>query len=363
MRDPRHNWVRDALARRTVDRARAPEIWAELEANRTVVIPRVSAEFRESSAQSDEDRRAIHALAAQSAVVVPLFAHGRLVGAMSLISSERSHAYGPADVRFAEQIAQGAALAIDNATLYDEARRAIQSRDDVLGVVAHDLRNPLGAILMQARLCQAGAGDLERRAAKAADAIVRSAQRMDRLIRDLLDVMRIEQKGLAVEKRRTNARQVMHDCVAAQESLTSAASLALALDVPPALPDVWADRDRLLQIFENLIGNALKFTEPGGTVRIGATERPNDVLFWVRDNGIGISAENLPHVFDRFWQARESGRQGAGLGLPIVKGLVEAHGGRIWVESAFGEGSTFFFTIPTAPPASEPAPGPAPHGG
>jgi signal transduction histidine kinase len=126
------------------------------------------------------------------------------------------------------------------------------------------------------------------------------------------------------------------------------------------IPEVWADLDRLLQVFENLVGNAVKFTEPGGRITVGAARRGDDVLFWVADTGAGIAAEDLPHLFDRFWQARKATRRGAGLGLPIVKGIVEAHGGRIWVESTLGRGSTFFFTIPTMPRAEQRQGEPAP---
>jgi signal transduction histidine kinase len=110
---------------------------------------------------------------------------------------------------------------------------------------------------------------------------------------------------------------------------------------------VWADRDRLLQVFENLIGNAVKFTNPGGHVTVGASPGQGEDIFWVSDTGAGIAAEDIPHVFDRFWQGCGTRRCGAGLGLSIVKGIVEAHGGRVWVESAAGQGTTFAFSIPT----------------
>jgi len=119
--------------------------------------------------------------------------------------------------------------------------------------------------------------------------------------------------------------------------------------VPKQLPDVWADRDRMLQVFENLIGNATRFTKPGGRITAGAVQHDGQVLFWVKDTGEGISADDLPRVFERFWQRRKDDGGGAGLGLPIVKGLIEAHGGRVWVESSPGAGSTFYFTLPVAP--------------
>jgi signal transduction histidine kinase len=129
--------------------------------------------------------------------------------------------------------------------------------------------------------------------------------------------------------------------------LAAAASLELWSDVSSGLPDLRADRDRLLQVFENLIGNAIRFTPAGGRITVGAVPREGCVLFHVADAGPGIAAEDQPYLFDRFWQARER-RHGAGLGLPIVKGIVEAHGGRVWVESAPGSGATFLFTIPIA---------------
>jgi len=127
------------------------------------------------------------------------------------------------------------------------------------------------------------------------------------------------------------------------------------------LPELWADRDRLLQVFENLIGNAIKFTEAGGSITVGAAPREEEVLFWVADTGVGMAADDLPHVFERLWQASGGGRAGAGLGLPIAKGIVEAHGGRIWVDSALGAGSTFFFTVPAAEGEERWRPEPAPQ--
>jgi signal transduction histidine kinase len=123
--------------------------------------------------------------------------------------------------------------------------------------------------------------------------------------------------------------------------------------VDPDVPEVLGDRGRILQVFDNLIGNAIKFTRAGGRITAGATPRDDEVVFWVADTGEGIASENLPLIFDRFWQATRSGRKGAGLGLTITKGIVEAHGGHIWVESTADSGSTFFFTIPIASSAQD----------
>jgi signal transduction histidine kinase len=198
---------------------------------------------------------------------------------------------------------------------------------------------------LQAGLLRRGEADPERR--KPAEAIERATVRMNRLIQDLLDVARTEAGKLAIECNRIPVAQVVLDSIETQKAFAAAASLELEVDLGPDLPDVWADRDRVLQVFENLVGNAIKFTGPGGRIGVGAVPRDREVLFWVSDTGSGIPSDDVPRVFDRFWQARRAERRGAGLGLPIVKGIVEAHGGRVWLESTPGLGSTFFFTIPT----------------
>jgi PAS domain S-box-containing protein len=286
---------------------------------------------------------------AHSVLALPLLAHGQRIGTMTFVSTTPHHVFGPDDMHLAEELAVRAALAIDNARLYREARRAVKVRDHVLGIVAHDLRNPLNAILVQSQLLGRRGGEPERRSQKPVEAIRRNATRMNRLIEDLLEVTRLEADGLAIEPARVCAGAVVCEAVEDQLPSASSALLEIELQVPRDLPDVWADRERLLQVLENLIGNAIKFTEPGGRITVGADRRDGEDVFWVSDTGPGIATEDLPHVFDRFWQSRRGGRRGAGLGLPIVKGLVEAHGGRVWVESEPGRGSTFRFTIPTAP--------------
>ena len=280
-------------------------------------------------------------------MAIPLLAQGRLLGAITLLSSTPSRIYGPEDLRVAHELAQRAALAVDNARLYRAAQRAIQVRDEVLGIVAHDLRNPLSTILLEARLLRQRVTDV--RARESGQAITEVATRMNRLIEDLLDVTRMEAGRLTVTPGRLSVAHLAMAAVDVQQPLATSTSLEIQLDVSPSLPDLWADRDRLLQVFDNLIGNAIKFTPPGGRITVGAELKQDDVLFYIRDTGPGIPREDQPHLFDRFWQARTEGRRGAGLGLPIVKAIVEAHGRRVWVESTPGHGTTVLFTIPTAP--------------
>jgi signal transduction histidine kinase len=171
---------------------------------------------------------------------------------------------------------------------------------------------------------------------------------MNRLIQDLLDVTLIEARQLGLKRARLSTRQLLLQMVEAQKPLAASASLELRIDVDGEVPDIYGDDHRLLQIFENLIGNAIRFTPPGGRIIVGATTGEGDVMFRVTDTGSGIPPSGVPHVFDRFWQAKKDSRQGAGLGLPIARGIVEAHGGRIWVESVLGSGTSFFFVIPRA---------------
>ena len=349
-REPDRAWIAEALLRVELDRKRAHLVSAVLETKKPVFIERVTPDLVASWAQGDEHLRVLRGLDPKSMVAVPLLAHDKLLGVLALISSTRT--YVPADLELAEELARRAALSIDNAQHYRTAKSAIQARDDILGIVAHDLRNPLNTIILQASLLRQCTAS-ESRSSKPADKIERAATRMNRLIQDLLDVTRMEGDRLSLERACIPTRTFVSDVIEAQRPLADEASLTLQLDLAPDSPDVWADHDRLIQVFENLIGNALKFTEAPGCITVGAKPRDGEALFWVADTGPGIVAEDVPHLFDRFWQARKTGRTGAGLGLPIVKGIVEAHGGRVWVESTPGRGSTFFFTIPTAPRKDE----------
>jgi PAS domain S-box-containing protein len=352
-RDPRKAETALALQGIKLDRRRPHLASASLATRQTVLISRVTPEYLDSISQSSEHRKLLYALAPASLITVPLEARGLLLGVLTLVSSDPSRLYDERDATFVEEIAQRLALSIDNARLFTAATNAITARDEVLRIVAHDLRNPLGVVLMRASLLQLEGPEADGELRESAVAIETAAKRMNRLIRDLLDVTRSEAGYLSVEHSPVSAHAIVRDTAAAQEELATQASLELRTELARDLPTVRGDRDRLLQIFENLIGNAMKFTPPGGKIVIGAMAHDREVLFWVKDTGEGIPAEDLPHVFDRFWQARRKRGDGAGLGLAIVKALVEAHGGRIWVESAAGRGSTFYFTIPVAQPGAE----------
>jgi PAS domain S-box-containing protein len=347
--DPAKAAVRAALERTPPSPAHPDLAWSVIEGGRALVVEHVTPEFLESMAQGPEHLKALLATGLTSLMAVPLEMRGQTLGVLVFGSSTPSHVYGQDDLRLAKALADRAAVAIENARLYRASVNATQLRDQVLGVVAHDLRNPLSAILLQAGSLKRRGPEPDRRSQKPGEAIESAVTRMNRLIQDLLDVALMEAGQLTIQPARLSTRELIVEAADLQRPLASSSSLELRVDVDD-VPEIWGDRDRLLQVLENLIGNAIKFTEAGGWIGVGATSRDHEVVFWVSDTGSGIASEDLPRVFDRFWQATRAGRQGAGLGLPITKGIVEAHGGRIWVESTPGRGTTFSFTIPKAAP-------------
>ena len=228
-----------------------------------------------------------------------------------------------------------------------QADHAARMRDEVLSIVAHDLRNPLNTILMSASTMLELPLREEQRARQMA-IVHRAATGMDRLIRDLLDVSRIESGSFAIRPLRVHVEALLDETMELFEAQAQPRGVALSCDVEHELPPARGDRDRLAQVLWNLIGNALRFTPAGGRIAVRATRVEDALQVSVEDSGSGIAPENLPHIFDRFWQADHASRASAGLGLTICKGIVEAHGGRIWVESEQGRGTTFHFTVPVA---------------
>ena len=348
--DPAQATLCTTLEHMPIDRDRPYLVRSVFETKQPLVIEHVSPEYLESVAQSSEHLQALRSVSPWSLMALPLLMRGQFLGAITFISSRADRIYGRGDLRLGDALANRAAMAIENARLYRASVHASQLRDQVLGVVAHDLRNPLSAIVFEAASLRRHGPEPERRSQESVQAIQRAARHMDRLIQDLLDVALMESGQLTIKPAPLSVRKLIVEVVEMQKSLASSSSLELRIDVDRDVPDIWGDRDRLLQVFENLIGNAIKFTNAGGGVTVGAATRNREVVFWVADTGCGIPSEHMPRVFDRFWQATRAARQGAGLGLPITKGIVEAHGGRIWVESTPGRGTTFSFTIPRGSP-------------
>jgi signal transduction histidine kinase len=272
-----------------------------------------------------------------SLLLTPLVARERVVGAIcyGFGPSERQHSED--DQLLAEEIAAHAALAIDNLALFEKAQHAIRARDGMLAVVSHDLRNPLEVIALALSLLEAQAG------AKQLTVLERAHRALDRikqLIDDLLDVVRIDAGTLRVEPQPMDVSVLLEEAYELHKPLAADKRIALVPEFAGDLGQAAIDKHRMSQVLSNLLGNAMKFTPAGGNIRFGAANEGARIVVYVADSGPGIAPENLPRVFDRFWQ-KEHTPSGVGLGLAIAKGIVEAHGGTIHVESTPGAGATF----------------------
>jgi len=348
-----HDPAKQALA----DRLRAyPHDQQRYLTRRTIVsgepelTDHVTDELLVAVAEGETHLQTLRELALASYLVVPLRVRDDVVGAILLARDAHGAPYAERELVLALELAQRAAAALDNARLYDQAQRAIRARDDVLGVVSHDLRTPLSVISMCVSSVLADDAANAERTRQQMHTVRDSLDWADLLIRDLLDVSAIEAGGLSLTRRREDPVLLVGREVHRLRSLIAERAIATRIDLPERLPDVDVDAERVMQALGNLIGNALKFTPSGGEIRIGAAEEPDGVRFFVSDSGPGVPEEDLERIFDRFWTARRTSRtRGTGMGLAIVRGIAEAHGGRAWAERNPGVGATFNILIPVAP--------------
>src|SRR3569623_94045 len=297
-------------------------------------------------------RGALESLEVERAWVLPMIARDRVVGALTLASGRAS---GDRDFlrpssdglpAAAEELARRTAVALDNALLHAAMQRAVRGRDEMLAVVSHDLRNPLSVFDLTLRTIShyIETGRMPR--AETVSKASRAIKRMERLLEDLLDVARIDAGSLLVTKTDVDIGAIVSEVV--EQNLSLAAEKGINLQGSVSGPaHAQADRHRIIQVITNLLANALKFTPRDGSVFVDYAPSPATVRVTVRDTGPGIARESLPFIFDRFFQSHV-GRGGIGLGLAIARGIVEAHGGRIGVESTVGEGSHFWFELPTS---------------
>jgi signal transduction histidine kinase len=322
------------------------------------LYPDISDELLKHWAQDEQHYALLRRLNLRSAMIVPLSAGGQSFGALTF-ATEGERRYAADDLSFAERIARHMALAIQNARLYTSTQRAIQTRDEVLRVVSHDLRNPVGNIRMAAGMLRDPTVPEPNRLAMV-DMIHRSAQRMSRLIEDLLAVVRLrEGQPIPLKLQPENPADIVEEACEAFRVLASAKSINLRWERPAQIAAVNADRDRIVQVLSNLLDNALKFTPAGGRIHAACKLCGNAVRFSVSDTGRGIDQQYLNEIFDLFWQDRTTAHMGSGLGLAIAKAIVQQHGGKIWARSRPGLRTTVFFTLPRAGeyerPPGEPA--------
>jgi signal transduction histidine kinase len=285
---------------------------------------------------------------------LPLNVEGRRLGGLGIGFAEARDFDGE-ERDFIVTLSRLCAHALDRANLYDSEKRARaeaeavrRGRENLLTVVSHDLRNPLSAIATTASILtktewtQENAGKIQ----KCADNILRATYRADRLIADLLDLAKMESGRLVVESGVYDLNSIIKESVDVLLPLASRKELALRTALPPSSPVVRCDRERVLQVLSNLLGNALKFTSPGDSIDVVCEEIDGAARVSVSDSGCGIAETEKPHIFERYWQAKSGVHDGIGLGLSIARGLIEAQAGRIWVESQLDRGATFYFTLP-----------------
>jgi signal transduction histidine kinase len=317
------------------------------------LVPQIPDEVFERVARDPEHLALLRGLGLRSYLVVPLRARSQVLGVISLVAAESGRRYGPDDLSTAQELADRAALAIDNARLYREAQEAVNVREQLLAVVAHDLRNPLTAIKATADLLQrqALAGRLDPgRLIDRLMTISQAAAAMAAQLGELLDAARLRAgQPLALDLRPTDLVALVHRVAARVQQTTTRHSIDVHATVPELISE-W-DAPRLERVLGNLLGNAVKYSPEGGdvTVEVGSEEDgPAWACVAVRDCGVGIPAGDLPHIFERYHRAANViGRfPGEGIGLAGAKHIVEQHGGTIQVESQAGQGSTFTVRLP-----------------
>lgn len=329
----------------------SPEIHATIRALlhkisvKTVLMTTVPDAFLVSASQNEEHLQKLKNLQIVSLMAVPLKLRDKILGAVILISCNPYRHYSEKDLSFVQELAWHMSMSIENSRLYDEAMHAIQLREELLGIVSHDLKSPLTAIDMSAQMIARG-GRIDPKIA--ATKIHQLVLKMAHLISDLLDLSRIDAGVLSIEKRSFRTQELIQETIDVVIDAAQEKGISITKELPEQPVLIPMDHDRILQVLLNIVGNAIKFSPTNGTITLGMKKADREYLFWVADTGPGIPKEEVPFLFERFRQAKEGKRYkgSIGLGLYISKKMIEAHGGKIWVKTAPGQGSTFFFTLP-----------------
>jgi PAS domain S-box-containing protein len=322
-----------------------------IETGRSLLVPDIDEAWILSLRRGPEHGELVREMAPRSIVVVPLRSRETILGTMSLLRTAGRPPFEEADRELAEELGLRAALAVENARLYDAARAATRARDDMLGVVSHDLRNPIHSIFMSSSFLLELLPEDARVERTQAAVMKRAAERANRLIQDLLDITHIQSGRLSLHRERHAAPSIVTEAMEQAAMAAAAGGVSLVRGEIAAHAQLWGDRDRVVQALGNLVGNALKFTPAGGRITISVDAAGDQVRISVADTGPGIPPEQVPRLFDRYWQANRTDRRGVGLGLSIVKGIADAHGGSVEVSTVEGAGTTFTLVLPTAPDA------------
>ncbi len=286
----------------------------------------------------------------KSMLVVPLLDRGKVLGSLTVIDHAHDR-YSDEHTALLQEVARRTVVAIHNVRLYERAEDAVRAREELLAVVSHDLKNPLGVMKMLLSLLLRESPQREERRThgrKQLESMARAADKMTALVSDILDSTSMSSGHFSVKPHRVDVASLVLGAVEAAQLAAGRKSIRLRCDMQEALPIVLADPLRVQQVFANLVGNAIKFTPEHGEIVVRASPAPggHGVIFSVTDSGPGIPEADRDRLFDRFWQANPEAHLGTGLGLFIARTIVESHGGTIWVEAAEGGGSTFFFQLP-----------------
>jgi signal transduction histidine kinase len=323
---------------------------AVIRSGQSFLLSHLTEEMIARGGRSDAHRADLRALRITSYMIVPLRTRQGTVGALTFVAAESGRHFSPTDLQFAETVADRAAVSIENAKAYEDARHANQLKDEFLATLSHELRTPLNAILGYARMLRIGAISDDRRD-DALEVIERNSGMLAQIVEDILDVSRIISGKLRLTVQAVDARSIAGDALATVAPAAARKGVRVSSRVDPAVTVILADPDRLRQVLWNLLANAVKFTQPTGTVDLIISPIPDGgVEISVVDTGVGIPREILPFIFERFRQGdsgsiREHG--GLGLGLSIARNIVEMHGGTIHATSAgSGQGATFSVRLP-----------------
>ena len=320
------------------------------------LLSNVSDAARPSTGRPDSEyQRLIRAVACEALLLIPLVARGQTLGLLTL-GSRTPDRYGAADLSLAQELAARAAVALDNGRLYREAQAASRAKDEFLATVSHELRTPINAVLGWAAMLRNEHIDPSR-AQYACEAIERSARAQAQLLEQLLDVSRIVSGKLELRFAPVHVEAIVGAALDAVRPDADDKTVKIVTEIEPGIPLLLADPERLQQVVINLLANAVKFSPDDGIVEVGLRRDEGFARIIVSDHGIGIRSEFLPYVFDRLKQESSNGNRGLGLGLWIVRDIVERHGGTVTAASeGEGKGSTFTVTLPLRAQA-EPVPG------
>jgi PAS domain S-box-containing protein len=326
-------------------------VWAVVRSGRPEMMSEIGdAQLRAGAGDARQAER-LRALDPHSYLIVPIHAEGHVVGVFSLASTDSKRSLGSLDLELAETLAQAAGVAIEKARLYRQAERAIESRDDLMAMVSHDLRNALSVLVLRATALKGRLGEppaAEPGVLRDAEGLQNAARRMDRMVLDLVDGVAIDGGGLHLDIRNEGVAELLADALAGLQALADRSGQRLDVEVVGLEGlQVACDAERVTQILENLVANAAKFGPEGGRIGIRVVRSPEGAEIMVVDQGPGVPAEARQRIFERYAKS-EDARGGLGLGLYIADAIVRAHGGRIWVEDAPGGGAAFRFTLPVA---------------